>query len=156
MKKLANSATIEKASKERRLHPRRKIDNYPLSIKKTDGTKIKAHLSNISAMGFQIKCSRLSAFVLTARNIGFLERKQLPDVEVTVLLPYKNGLKRINSICRIVYSAISKETNPIYAFTLGLQVIKHQGNSFRVVKELLYGQELPKLLSEKTRVIKKS
>jgi uncharacterized protein (UPF0262 family) len=106
-------------------------------------------------MGFQIRCSRLSAFVLTARKIGMLESKNLPDVEVISLLPYKNGIKKINVICKFRYAAISDDINPIYAFAIGLQVIKHKGNSFEVVRELLYGQPLPKLLSEKTRIIKK-
>jgi len=96
MNRSSKSVSAKNHTPERRLKPRREIDNYPISIKKTDGAKIKAHISNISAMGFQIRCSRLSAFILTARKIGFLERKNLPHVEVIAVVPYKNGIKRIN------------------------------------------------------------
>ena len=155
MVRLSKSTSTKDHTTERRLKPRRNINNYPISIKKADGTKIRAYISNISAMGFQIKCSRLSAFVLTARNVGILEHKTLPDVEVISVFPYKNGIKKINSICKLRYSAVSKDTNRDRAFAIGLQVIQHKGNSFEVVRELLYGEPLPNLLPEKTRIIKK-
>ena len=154
MVKLAKSAPTGSFTTDRRLQPRRKINNYPISVKKTDGARIKAHISDISAMGFQIRCSRLSAFILTARKIGFFEDKNLPDVEVIAVFPYKDGIKKINSICKLRYAAISEETNPIFTFTIGLQVVKHKGRSFEVIKEILYGHELPKLEPSKSRIIK--
>ncbi len=71
MVKLAKSAPTGSFTTDRRLQPRRKINNYPISVKKTDGARIKAHISDISAMGFQIRCSRLSAFITYCKKNRF-------------------------------------------------------------------------------------
>ncbi len=137
---------LNKATSEKRADNRRYFGSYPITIRKADGTHIKALLSNISRSGIQIKCNRISAKILTPKK-GLLVPDNMPEVKISLILPFKKGVKIIKGTYKIRYVAVSQESNLQNTHVLGLKAINYEGNSFQVVKDLLDGKTLPILQS---------
>jgi len=131
---------------ESRSHTRRDIDNYPTIVRLLDGTTIQVYLSNISYSGLQIKCKRLSALLLTPKS-GLLAKEDETDVKISLILPLKNKLEKIKVNCKLKYVAVTKDSNPEYAYAIGLQITDYKGKSFQIIKEILDGLALPDLKS---------
>ncbi len=139
-----NSTYAGNSFAEKRSDKRRDFGNHPITVRKKDGTKIKAILNNLCRGGLQIKCNRLSANILSTRK-GLLPSDNQPTVEISVLLPTRKGLKKIMANCKMRYVAVTKDIDPVNSYVIGLKVIAYKGKSDRVVKELLEGLTLPNL-----------
>ncbi len=87
--KQARTASNKIGHLYKRFHNRCNINNYPVIVKKQDGTKVRAFVSNISFDGIQIKCSRLSAHIFSPKS-GLLADENIPDIELSLILPFKN------------------------------------------------------------------
>ncbi len=121
-------------------------------MKKQDGTKIRAFVNNISFGGMQIKCSRLSAHILSSKS-GLFVNEDGPNVELSLILPFKNRVKKIIADYKVKYIVIAKDTDPKKAFVIGLQVITYKGRSFQTIKEILEGRNLPDIQSNSTLTV---
>ena len=49
--------------------------------------------------------------------------------------------------CKLKYVAVTKDSNPEYAYAIGLQITDYKGKSFQIIKEILDGLTLPDLKS---------
>lgn len=139
--------TAKDIKPEKREFTRLYMNNYPATIRKTDGGSIKTVIGNLSMKGMQIKCNRISAYLLTGRRIGFLDKMNIPEVGLQAVFPFKKGIKKINVTCKIIYSAMADETNPTYTFLLGLKIIRHEGRSMDILKEILQEGKIPVIRS---------
>jgi len=136
----------DSGSTEKRSHTRRDIDNYPITVKKLDGTTIHAYISNIAYSGLQIKCDRLSAHILSPKS-GLLAKEDETEVNISSILPFKNKVEKIMAICMLKYVAVTGDSNSKYSYAIGLQITDYKGNSFQVIKKILDGLTLPDLKS---------
>ncbi len=67
----------------RRNHERYNVGDFPVEVKKPDGTKLNAVLCDISYRGFQILCSGLTARIFS-KETGLLTDDDTNEVEITI------------------------------------------------------------------------
>ena len=140
---------------EKRSHARCDIDHYPVLVKKPDNTRIHAYLSNLSYSGLQVKCNRLSAHILAPKS-GLIDGEHSIEVQVSLIIPFKNGLEKILVNCDVKYMAVTKDKNKDYAYALGLQITNYMGKSFQTIQRIINGEKLPVIKKSNVVPIKKS
>ena len=127
--------------KDRSLHSRREyerhnVGNYPAEVKKPDGTKLNAFLNDISYGGLQIICTGLTAHMLSQKT-GLLTEDERKEVEISIKIPFKEGIEKIIASCKLTYIAKNEDKAKEMSFAVGLQVENFKGESVQIIKRLM-------------------
>ena len=125
----------------RRIHERYIVGNFPVEVKKTDGTLLNAILKDISYRGFQIVCNRLTARILS-QETGLLADDDTNEVEITIKIQSEDKAEKIIADCRLVYIAISDDAEGKDSHIVGLQVKVFKDESLEIIKRLMKGLTL--------------
>lgn len=125
----------------KRKHERYNVGNFPVKVKKTDGTILNAILKDISYRGFQIVCNRLTAHILS-QETGLLTDDDTKEVEIAIKIQSKDKVEKIIADCRLVYIAINEDAEGKDSHVVGLQVKVFKGKSLEVIKRLVKGLTL--------------
>jgi len=120
----------------RRKHERYNVGDFPVEVKKPDGTKLNAVLCDISYRGFQILCTGLTARIFS-KETGLLTDDDTNEVEITIKIKSRKKVEKIISDCRIVYIAKSDDIQGKNSYIVGLQVIDFKGKSLEIIKQLI-------------------
>ena len=120
----------------RRKHERYKVGDFQVEVKKPDGTKLNAVLSDISYRGFQIICTGRTSRIFS-QETGILTDADTNEVEITIKIKSKNKERKIIADCRIVYIAKNEDIEGENSFVVGLQVIDFRGKSLAIIKQLM-------------------
>ena len=129
------------SSHERREYVRYNVDHYPVELKKPDGTKLPALLNDVSFGGFQILCTGLTAHILS-QKIGLLTEDGGQDAEISINIPFKEGIEKIMANCKLAYTAKNKDAEGKSTFAVGLQVNNFKGKSVQIINRLILGQAI--------------
>ena len=125
----------------RRIHERYIVGNFPVEVKKTDGTILNAILKDISYRGFQIVCNRLTAHILS-QETGLLADDDTNEVEIIIKIQSEDKAEKIITDCRLVYIAISDDAEGKDSHVVGLQVKVFKDESLEIIKRLMKGLTL--------------
>ncbi len=129
------------SSHERREYVRYNVGHYPVELKKPDGTKLPALLNDVSFGGFQILCTGLTAHILS-QKIGLLTEDGGQDAEISINIPFKEGIEKIMANCKLAYTAKNKDAEGKSTFAVGLQVNNFKGKSVQIINRLILGQAI--------------
>ena len=125
----------------RREYERHNVGNYPAEVKKPDGTKLNAFLNDISYSGFQVVCTGLTAHILSQKT-GLLTENDSQEVEVSIKIPFKEGIEKIVADCNLAYIAKNEDKAKEMSFAVGLQVNNFKGKSVEIINRLFLGQAI--------------
>jgi len=126
---------------ERREYARYNVDHYTVELKKPDGTKLRALLNDVSFGGFQILCTGLTAHILSQKT-GLLTEDEGQDAEISINIPFKEGIEKIMANCKLVYVAKNEDAKGESTFAVGLQVNNFKGKSVQIINRLILGQAI--------------
>lgn len=119
----------------RRKHERYSVGNYPVTVKKDDGTVLNAVLHDISYRGFQIVCTGRTAHILS-QETGLLT-DDTNEVEISINVKTSKKVEKIIAKCRIIYIARGEEIEGENSVVVGLQVEDFEGKSLAIIKQLI-------------------
>ena len=122
----------------KRIYERYIVGNFPVEVKKTDGTKLNAILKDISYLGFQIVCNRLTARIFS-QETGLLADDDTNEVEIIIKIQSEDKAEKIIADCRLVYIAINDDAEGKDSYVVGLQVKVFKDDSLEVIKRLIKG-----------------
>ena len=126
---------------EKREYVRYNVAHYPVELKKTDGTKLRALLNDVSFGGFQILCTDLTAHILSQKT-GLLTEDEGQDAEISINIPFKEGIEKIMANCKLAYTAKNEDAEGGSTFAIGLQVNNFKGKSVQTINRLILGQAI--------------
>ena len=133
---------------DKRKNPRFNMENYPATILGDKLQKTNVVIGNLCLDGVLIKCNKALTSVLTKNHTGFLYDLELPEVELHAVFPFKSRLRKLDVVTRIIHaSKAAKESSPERAFYIGLKILRYEGNSKDVLKEILDERKLPNIQS---------
>ncbi len=120
----------------RRKHERYNVGDFPVEVKKPDGTRLSAALVDISYRGFQILCTGRTSRIFS-QETGILTDDDTNEVEITIKVKSRVKERKIIADCRIVYIAKNDDVEGENSFVVGLQVIDFRGTSLAIIKQLI-------------------
>ena len=122
------------------------MENYPATIVGDNLKKTNIVIGNLCLDGVLIKCNKALTSILTQNHTGFLYDLDLPEIELHAVFPFKKGVRKLNVHNRIIHaSKAAKESSPEREFYVGLKIIRYDGNSRDVLKDILEERKLPNI-----------
>ena len=139
-------------SPDKRKNPRFNMENYPATIQSSNLKKSSVVIGNLCMDGVLIKCSKALTGVMTGQKTGFLYDVELPEVELQAVFPFKKGVMKLNVTSRVIHALkAAKESSQERAYYIGLKILHYDGNSRKVLGEILEERKLPNIQSREKK-----